>query len=63
MSYYNGDTNFALRLIEWIELMGIMGSDKIFTYDLHIDNDIKKVIDYYEEKGNKLKERVFRTFC
>ena len=43
--------NLAVRLIEWIEILSILGASKIFLYDLNVHPDLKKVINYYAEKG------------
>ena len=43
--------NISLQLIEWIELLSIMGVNKIFLYDLHMHCDMEKVLDYYVKKG------------
>ena len=43
--------NLSVRLIEWIEILSILGASKIFLYDLNVHPDMKKVINFYEEKG------------
>ena len=43
--------NLSVRLIEWIEILYILGASKIFLYDLNVHPDMKKVINYYAEKG------------
>ncbi|CAL8071187.1 unnamed protein product [Orchesella dallaii] len=39
------------RLVEWIEALRLLGADKIFFYEFFVDSEIKKVLDYYEDKG------------
>ncbi|CAM1329109.1 Uncharacterised protein g9923 [Pycnogonum litorale] len=39
------------RLIEWLELIRILGADKVFVYDLNVHPDTYKVLKYYEEIG------------
>jgi len=39
------------RLIEWIELIIILGARKIFFYEFLVHENIKRVLDYYEAKG------------
>ena len=41
----------SAKLVEWIELLSILGARKIFLYDLDLDSDIKKLLDYYVKKG------------
>lgn len=40
------------RMVEWIELLGIFGAEKIFIYEFSIHPNVKKVLDYYVKKGN-----------
>ncbi len=43
--------DLSVRLIEWIELLGILGADKIFFYRLHVHENVSKVLDYYTKQG------------
>ncbi|XP_055389134.1 uncharacterized protein LOC129618425 [Condylostylus longicornis] len=43
--------DMSTRLVEWIELLSILGADKIFFYQLQIHPNISKVLEYYERKG------------
>ena len=45
------EENWSNRFIEWIELLSNLGADKIFFYELGVHPDIKKVLNYYVEKG------------
>uniref|UniRef100_A0A7G3AL54 Glycosyltransferase family 92 protein n=1 Tax=Lutzomyia longipalpis TaxID=7200 RepID=A0A7G3AL54_LUTLO len=45
--------DLSVRLIEWIELLGILGADKIYFYDLQIHPNMSKVLQYYR-KLNKV---------
>lgn len=45
------DQKKALRLVEWIELVRILGVDKIYIYQVHVTGNIRKVFDYYERYG------------
>ncbi|KAF5287396.1 hypothetical protein FQR65_LT12221 [Abscondita terminalis] len=38
-------------LIEWIEVLHLLGADKIFFYNLHVHENVKKVIDHYQNLG------------
>lgn len=43
--------DLSVRLVEWIELLNILGAEKIFLYDLEVHPNISKVIRYYVKKG------------
>lgn len=43
--------DLSVRLVEWIELLGILGAEKIFFYQLQVHPNITKVLDHYERKG------------
>lgn len=43
--------DLSVRLVEWIELLNILGAEKIFLYDLEVHPNISKVIKYYVKKG------------
>lgn len=43
--------DLSVRLIEWIELLHLLGADKIFLYNLEVHPNVTKVLNYYEEKG------------
>jgi hypothetical protein len=49
MDFYRSDE--SARIVEWIELMGILGAEKIYFYNLHLHENITKVLEYYERKG------------
>ncbi|XP_055611812.1 uncharacterized protein LOC129758338 [Uranotaenia lowii] len=42
--------DLSVRLVEWIEMLGILGADKIFFYELQVHPNISKVLRYYEEQ-------------
>ena len=39
------------RLVEWVELLQILGADQIWLYKTQVHENIAKVFDYYSEKG------------
>ena len=41
----------ATKLIEWIELLSILGAKKIFLYELEGNPYVRKVFDFYIKKG------------
>ncbi|KAL1415404.1 hypothetical protein MTO96_006829 [Rhipicephalus appendiculatus] len=43
--------DLSVRLIEWIELLNILGAQKIFLYELDIHPNISKTLQYYQQKG------------
>lgn len=43
--------DLSVRLVEWIELLNMLGAEKIFLYDLEVHPNISKVIKYYVKKG------------
>ncbi|XP_014216670.1 uncharacterized protein LOC106645338 [Copidosoma floridanum] len=43
--------DLSIRLIEWIELIGLLGADKIFFYQLQVHPNVSKVLQYYEQLG------------
>jgi len=43
--------DLSVRLIEWIELLNILGAKKIFLYEMEIHPNISKVLNYYQKKG------------
>jgi len=43
--------DLSVRLIEWIELLGILGAEKVFFYELQVHPNISKVLKHYSESG------------
>ena len=43
--------DISLRLIEWIELVRLMGASQIFFYGLHMPDSVEKVLYYYATRG------------
>nr|XP_027201491.1 uncharacterized protein LOC113795502 [Dermatophagoides pteronyssinus] len=43
--------DLSVRLVEWIELLRLLGANKIFLYELEIHPNISKVLDYYQRDG------------
>ncbi|CAG5104374.1 Protein of unknown function [Cotesia congregata] len=43
--------DLSVRLVEWIELISILGADKIFFYELQVHPNITKVLEYYKKTG------------
>lgn len=43
--------DLSVRLVEWLELLFILGADKVYMYDLETHPNISKVLRYYEELG------------
>merc|ERR1719215_2156197 len=45
------EDDLSIRLTEWIEVLGSLGADKIFLYNLEVHPNITKVLDYYSAQG------------
>ncbi|RWS27472.1 Glycosyltransferase-like protein, partial [Leptotrombidium deliense] len=43
--------DLSVRLVEWIELLNILGAKKIFLYELEMHPNISKVLKYYQDIG------------
>ena len=43
--------DLSVRLIEWFELLHLLGANKIFLYNLEVHPNVTKVLNYYEKKG------------
>lgn len=43
--------DMSSRLAEWIELLGLLGVEKIYFYSLHLEENATKVLRYYEHLG------------
>ncbi|XP_028144962.1 uncharacterized protein LOC114338558 isoform X1 [Diabrotica virgifera virgifera] len=43
--------DLSVRLVEWIELLNLLGADKVFFYELHVHPNISKVLKHYEQEG------------
>lgn len=43
--------DLSVRLVEWIELLGLLGADKVFFYELQVHPNISKVLKHYEQAG------------
>lgn len=41
----------SVRLVEWIELLNLLGAGKIFLYELDVHENISKVLHYYQKRG------------
>ncbi|KAK7071052.1 hypothetical protein SK128_020932 [Halocaridina rubra] len=43
--------DLSARLLEWIELLFLLGADKIFFYNFRVHKNMEKVLNYHERKG------------
>jgi len=43
--------DLSVRLVEWIELLGLLGAHKVFFYELAVHPNISKVLQYYTSTG------------
>lgn len=51
--------DLSVRLVEWIELLNLLGADKVFFYELQVHPNISKVLRHYETEG---KVRILHDF-
>ncbi|XP_026470406.1 uncharacterized protein LOC113374645 [Ctenocephalides felis] len=42
--------DLSVRLVEWIELLHILGAEKIYFYELQVHPNISKVLKHYENR-------------
>lgn len=49
MNYLYDD--ISVKLIEWIEMLGILGVEMIYFYILHVHENVERVLKYYEGLG------------
>lgn len=45
------EEDVSIKLIEWLELLYILGVDQVFIYKYTIHQNIDKVLDYYARQG------------
>lgn len=43
--------DLSVRLIEWLELLSLLGADKVFVYELQTHANMSKVLREYERRG------------
>lgn len=43
--------DLSVRLVEWLELLKILGASKVFLYELEVHPNISKVLQYYKSIG------------
>lgn len=43
--------DLSVRLVEWIELINLLGADKIFFYELQVHPNVTKVLQHYQRLG------------
>ena len=41
--------DLSLRLIEWLELLRILGVSKVFIYSMSIHKNMERVLNYYQK--------------
>ncbi|XP_045117674.1 uncharacterized protein LOC123508206 [Portunus trituberculatus] len=47
----NFEEDVSVKLIEWLEMIFILGADKILIYKYTVHPNVAKVLDYYHSKG------------
>ncbi|KAK1130932.1 hypothetical protein K0M31_017237 [Melipona bicolor] len=43
--------DLSVRLVEWIELISLLGADKIFFYQLQVHPNVTKILNHYQRLG------------
>lgn len=43
--------DLSVRMVEWIELLRLLGAQKIFLYELEVHANISKVLSHYQQEG------------
>ncbi|XP_076254323.1 uncharacterized protein LOC143192711 isoform X2 [Rhynchophorus ferrugineus] len=43
--------DLSVRVVEWLELVKLLGADKVFFYELNIHKNTSKVLQYYQQLG------------
>lgn len=43
--------DLSVRLVEWIELISLLGADKIYFYELQVHPNVTKVLQHYQRLG------------
>ena len=45
------DTDLSIRIVEWLELLYILGADKVYVYDKGLHPNVTAVFEYYQSLG------------
>jgi len=45
-----GTNDLSLRLIEWLEMLKIVGADKVYLYKYDAHKNMEKTLDYYSKE-------------
>lgn len=41
---------YSVRMVEWLEMVKMLGADKVYFYNLEITKSMKKVLKHFEKK-------------
>ncbi|XP_063854098.1 uncharacterized protein LOC135096507 isoform X2 [Scylla paramamosain] len=47
----SGTRDNSLKMVEWLELMFLLGAHKVFLYDMGVHSNMSKIFRYYESQG------------
>lgn len=53
--------DLSVRLVEWIELLNLLGAEKIYFYELQVHSNISKVLKHYEQEGKVNNSFIYRA--
>ncbi|XP_065334899.1 uncharacterized protein LOC135936127 [Cloeon dipterum] len=49
--FENRDESFPTRLVQWMEMLRILGASNISFYTFQVGEDVKRVLNYYQDTG------------
>lgn len=47
----SGTQDNSLKMVEWLELMFLLGAHKVFLYDMGVHSNMSKIFQHYESQG------------
>ena len=45
------DSSYSVKMVEWLELLFILGVEKVYIYEYELTSTIRNVLDYYEKQS------------
>ena len=49
-AFRNSTYDLSVRLIEWLEMLKIVGADKVYLYKYDAHKNMEKTLDYYSKE-------------
>ena len=44
-------SDLSVRIVEWFELLKILGADRVFIYEMSVHQNVSKVLEHYVKSG------------